>query len=231
MLFPNEADVAALASMDDALSAVRRALRTQATGRGENAARQRAHLGPMALNIWAGPLARSSQPTGRGRTRDGSAPRFMSPERDQRSSGCCSSITRGSFGACEADRLGQLRTGAATGVSVDLLARPGSRVLACLRAGYQAWTQVQAVAAVRELEHIRVWSRTPERAQQFVRRLRDEMDLPARTVAPRRGCHPGRRRGDDDRGHGPRPDGDRPTSRSARRAGGIEQSLTSRRRR
>jgi len=63
----------------------------------------------------------------------------------------------------EANALGQIRTGAASGFATDVLARPESEALAIIGSGFQAETQVAAVAAVRKLKEIRVWSRKPER--------------------------------------------------------------------
>ena len=63
--------------------------------------------------------------------------------------------------------LARLRTGAASGVSACALARPGPITLACVGAGYQAWTQVEAVSRVRPIGRLPVLSRTRERAQGF----------------------------------------------------------------
>lgn len=59
----------------------------------------------------------------------------------------------------EGDRLGQIRTGAATGVATRHLARPDATVLGVVGAGWQAESQVRAVAAVRRLEEVRVFAR------------------------------------------------------------------------
>ena len=67
----------------------------------------------------------------------------------------------------EADRLGQLRTGAASGVATRYLARPDASVAAVFGAGNQARTQVEAVARVRDLTEIRVYSRSEERRNAF----------------------------------------------------------------
>ncbi len=67
----------------------------------------------------------------------------------------------------EADYLGQARTGAATGVATRHMARPDASVLAVIGAGGQARTQVQAVARVRRLSEIRVFSRTPAHRTDF----------------------------------------------------------------
>jgi alanine dehydrogenase len=67
----------------------------------------------------------------------------------------------------EANHLGQIRTGAATGYATRKLARPGSRTAAVIGTGFQARTQLEAVAAALPLERIRVWSRSAERREAF----------------------------------------------------------------
>jgi ornithine cyclodeaminase/alanine dehydrogenase-like protein (mu-crystallin family) len=82
----------------------------------------------------------------------------------------------------EADRLGQIRTGAASGVATRLLARPDARVLALLGSGFQAETQVEACAAARHLSEVRVWSRSAERAREFCSKMEARLGLPMRAV-------------------------------------------------
>jgi ornithine cyclodeaminase/alanine dehydrogenase-like protein (mu-crystallin family) len=67
----------------------------------------------------------------------------------------------------EANYLGQIRTGAATGLAVDVLAPADAATLAVIGSGFQARTQVEAVRAVRSLRSVRVWSRTPEKRARF----------------------------------------------------------------
>lgn len=67
----------------------------------------------------------------------------------------------------EANHLGQIRTGAATGVATDLLARRDARVLGVIGTGFQARTQIDAVRAVRDIAEVRVWSRNAERRAAF----------------------------------------------------------------
>ena len=68
-------------------------------------------------------------------------------------------------------------------MSAGALARPGPITLACIGAGYQAWTQVEAVSRVRPIGRLLVWSRTRERAEGFAARVRDGLGLPATPVA------------------------------------------------
>ena len=71
----------------------------------------------------------------------------------------------------EADRLGQMRTGAATGVATKYLAREDSRNLCLFGAGLQAETQALAISTVRKLHRVSVYSRTEEKRDEFARRL------------------------------------------------------------
>jgi alanine dehydrogenase len=67
-----------------------------------------------------------------------------------------------------ADRLGQARTGAASGVAAKHLARPGAGSLGLIGAGWQAQSQLEAIrAAVPSIERVVVSGRSPERAAAF----------------------------------------------------------------
>src|SRR4029077_13183531 len=67
----------------------------------------------------------------------------------------------------EADALGQIRTGAASGVATKYLASPDARSAGIIGTGYQARTQLEAVARVRRLERVRAFGRDPQRRAQF----------------------------------------------------------------
>jgi alanine dehydrogenase len=67
----------------------------------------------------------------------------------------------------EANSLGQIRTGAASGYATDLLANPQAKTLAIIGSGFQARTQLAAMHAVRPIEHVRVWSRSEEKRLKF----------------------------------------------------------------
>jgi ornithine cyclodeaminase/alanine dehydrogenase-like protein (mu-crystallin family) len=72
----------------------------------------------------------------------------------------------------EADRLGRLRTGAASAVAARHLARAGARTLGVLGCGRQAETQVACIrAAVPTIERVVVYCRTPERLEAFCERV------------------------------------------------------------
>ncbi len=67
----------------------------------------------------------------------------------------------------EANHLGQIRTGAASAVATDLLARKDAAVLGVIGTGFQAQTQIEAIRVVRDIREVRVWSRSPERREAF----------------------------------------------------------------
>lgn len=69
-----------------------------------------------------------------------------------------------------------IRTAAVSGVATDLLAQPEAADLAILGAGVQARTHLEAIAAVRPLRQVRVWSRTPEHAERLVAAAKSRCD-------------------------------------------------------
>jgi alanine dehydrogenase len=88
----------------------------------------------------------------------------------------------------EANRLGQIRTGAATGVATKVLAREDASVAAIIGSGFQARTQLEAVANVRTLREVRVWSRKPERREEFARQCAETLELNVRATETAREC-------------------------------------------
>src|SRR5215469_739622 len=68
----------------------------------------------------------------------------------------------------EANHLGQIRTGAASGFATQLLARPDSRRLGIIGSGFQARTQLEAMLAAMPFGQVLVWSRSEEKRVAFV---------------------------------------------------------------
>ena len=77
----------------------------------------------------------------------------------------------------QANRLGQLRTGATTGVAVKHLSNSGSASLGIIGTGYQAPTQLEAVTKVRNIKQIKAYSRTPDRRETFARSMTDSLGV------------------------------------------------------
>ena len=59
--------------------------------------------------------------------------------------------TGGLLACLEAGRLGQIRTGAATGLATDLMARQESATVGVIGSGFQARTQLEAICSVRDV--------------------------------------------------------------------------------
>jgi alanine dehydrogenase len=88
----------------------------------------------------------------------------------------------------EADLLGALRTGAASGLATRLLARPDAKMLGVIGTGKQARTQVAAVCAVRPIERIRVFSRSRENRTAFAFAVADELGVETEPVESGEAC-------------------------------------------
>jgi alanine dehydrogenase len=71
----------------------------------------------------------------------------------------------------EANYLGQVRTGAASGVATRALAREDARTAAIIGTGSQARTQLEAVALARKLDRVHAFSRNPERRALFSKEM------------------------------------------------------------
>jgi len=78
----------------------------------------------------------------------------------------------------EANYLGQIRTGAATGFATRLLARPESGTVAIVGSGFQGRTQLEAVAAALSVRSARVWSRSEEKRSVFAQECSSLLNLP-----------------------------------------------------
>jgi alanine dehydrogenase len=88
----------------------------------------------------------------------------------------------------EANYLGQIRTGAASGLATKLLSRQDSQVAAIIGSGFQAQTQLEAIARVRPLREVRVWSRKPEHRSEFAESAAAKLDLEVRAVETAQEC-------------------------------------------
>jgi ornithine cyclodeaminase/alanine dehydrogenase-like protein (mu-crystallin family) len=67
----------------------------------------------------------------------------------------------------EANLLGQIRTGAVSGLATDLMAKPGSVNIGLIGSGFQAESQLQAVRTVRQVRSVKIWSRNADKRTQF----------------------------------------------------------------
>ena len=70
--------------------------------------------------------------------------------------------------------LTRLRTGAISGLATDILARKDSKIFALFGTGGQAITQLEAVLTVRNIEEVRVFDISKERAEEFAKKMSDK---------------------------------------------------------
>ncbi|MXY46094.1 MAG: ornithine cyclodeaminase family protein [Chloroflexi bacterium] len=77
----------------------------------------------------------------------------------------------------EAGDLGQVRTGAASGVATKYMAREDAASVGIIGSGYQARTQLEAVCKVRPITRARVFSRNSERRERFATRMGERLNI------------------------------------------------------
>jgi ornithine cyclodeaminase/alanine dehydrogenase-like protein (mu-crystallin family) len=77
----------------------------------------------------------------------------------------------------EADYLGQMRTGAASGIATRVMAREDARTVGIIGTGLQARTQLEAVALARRLERVRAFGRNAERRETFAKEMTEQLGV------------------------------------------------------
>jgi ornithine cyclodeaminase len=77
----------------------------------------------------------------------------------------------------EAFALGQMRTGGISGLAADVMAKPDARHMAIIGSGKQSITQIAAVAAVRALDRVTVWSPTPANREALAQQVNDRLKI------------------------------------------------------
>jgi alanine dehydrogenase len=82
----------------------------------------------------------------------------------------------------EANRMGQIRTGAASGLATRHMARPESTLVAVIGSGYQARTQLEAVAAVVPVTSAKVYSPTAANRTAFANAATTDLELSVTAV-------------------------------------------------
>lgn len=159
-LYLTETDVASLLEPADAVEAIEACFQRMAAGVVEIAPRRRLRLPEGALADMAAADLELGLAGGKlyAATSEGAA--FVVCLFDVHTSQLVAVL--------EADHLGSLRTGAASGVAARHLARTGARTLGVIGCGYQAVTQVSCIrAALPSIERVVVFCRTRERLASF----------------------------------------------------------------
>jgi len=162
-LFLTENDVKQVLTATMALEAVESAHRDLALGQAQDTPRARTRLPQTVLHILQGALPAQGVIGYKAYTTNRSGNRFLVHMFDA-ASGLLLAII-------EADYMGMIRTGAASGIAARCLARPDARVAAVFGAGWQAEGHVSAICAALPLERIKVFSRNREKLLVFCQRM------------------------------------------------------------
>ncbi len=173
-LFLTEKEVEELLDMRSTLDAVEEILRQQAEGRATNRVRRRVALPKSGLNVMfagapeIGALGLKAYSVAR------AGARFYTMLFDPESGELLSIM--------QSDKLGQMRTGAASGVATKYLAREDADSLGLYGAGWQAESQLEAIAAVKKLPRVIVYSRSEESRKAFAEKMSKRLGMEIETT-------------------------------------------------
>jgi alanine dehydrogenase len=163
-VFLTESDVAGLLEPADAVEVLEECFLRMAAGEVENAPRRRLRLPEGALADMAAADLGLGMAGGKLYAASSEGIAFVVCLFD--------AVTAELVALIEADGLGRLRTGAASGVAAKHLARHGATSLGVIGCGRQAETQVACIrAAVPSIERVVAYCRTPERLGAFCTRM------------------------------------------------------------
>lgn len=162
-LLLTEKDVTELLDMEMAIAAVEEVLRDQAEGAATNRPRSRVAMGGSQLHVMSAGDKRLGVTGLKVYTASRKGARFLVLLYDAESGDMLAMI--------EADRLGQMRTGAASGVATKYMARADADTVGIYGTGWQAESQLMAVCAVRQIKSITAYGRDAERREAFARKM------------------------------------------------------------
>lgn len=163
-IFLSENDVKQLLTVTIALEAVESAHRDLANGLAQDTPRARTRLPQTVLHMLQGALPAQGVIGYKAYTTNRSGNRFLVHVFDS-----ASGVLQGII---EADYLGMIRTGAASGVAAKYLARSDSKVAGVFGSGWQAEGHVRAICAALPLQLVKVCGRQPEKLAAFCQRMR-----------------------------------------------------------
>ena len=174
-LFLTEEDVQTLFPMRKALECIEASFVAQHDGRAVNQSRQRLFQPGFSLHYMAAAMADQHFAGMKIYTITSGAARFLVLLFDAK--------TGEMLAVIEADHLGRIRTGAASGVATKYLARLDASKAGMIGAGRQAKTQLEAVAGVRPIKAARVYARHEERLAEFCKEMTALLKFPVEPAA------------------------------------------------
>lgn len=161
--FLTEQDVKQVLTVEMAIEAVESAHRDLSLGQAIDTPRARSRLPQTALHILHGGLPAQGVLGYKAYTSNRSGNRFLVYLFD--------AATGRMKAAIEADYLGMIRTGAASGVAAKWLARPDATVAGVFGSGWQAEGHVRAICEALPLERVKVCGRKADKLADFCARM------------------------------------------------------------
>ncbi len=162
-LLLREKDVTELLDIQTAMEAVEEVLRHQAEGKATNRSRYRVAMPTSQLHVMAAGDKQLGVYGLKTYTASRKGVRFLVLLYDADSGDMLAIM--------EADRLGQLRTGAASGVATKYMARQDAETVGIYGTGWQAESQLMAVCGARTIKQVKAYSRTPEKRERFAEKM------------------------------------------------------------
>jgi ornithine cyclodeaminase/alanine dehydrogenase-like protein (mu-crystallin family) len=168
-LFLTEDEVTQLLDMPSTLAVVEEAFRQLAAGKAHNVPRVRAKGDGIVLHSMSGAADYLGIVGWKQYTTTRQGARFHAAIYD--------SISGQMLALLEANRLGQMRTGAVTGVAAKYLALPRANVAGIIGSGWQAQSQLAALAAACPLKRAVVYSRNDKHRIHFAEIMSKELNI------------------------------------------------------
>ena len=172
-VFLTESDVEQVIDMSATLGIVEECLRRLAIGEATNVPRDRAIAPGIILHTMSAASGYLGHVGWKAYTTTNQGARFLVGLYDS---------TGAMVALIEADKLGQLRTGAVTGVAVKHLSPPEADRVGLFGTGTQARTQLTAIAAVRKLTKVFVYGRDADRRRRFAEEMSQECGIDVEAV-------------------------------------------------
>ncbi len=169
-IFFSENDVGSLLKMDEAIVAVDHALCLLGKSDAVNRPRSRVRAGKLTLHTMPAGSLEIGYVGMKAYTTGPSGARFYFLQFDANDGRLVALM--------EADRLGQIRTGAATGVATRYMSRQESKKVGIYGTGWQARSQLEAIALVRPIESVVAYSPRLERRSIFCQEMSQLLSIP-----------------------------------------------------
>ena len=174
MLFLSEDDVKQVLTMPDAVRILEEMFRQDGLGGAINNPRQRVRTPSAMMHLLAGALPYLGVMGYKAYTTSKEGAKFRVFLHDVETGKLLAII--------DANHLGMMRTGAATGVATKYMARGDASTVGIFGSGFQARGQLLGVAAVRELKRVFVYGRSVEKRKDFSRQMEETLGVPVSPV-------------------------------------------------